>query len=361
MVLYYVLKKIAYALLVFWGIITLMFLLFNVLPGDPAHMIMGQRTDQRSYEIIRKDLGLDQKTYIQYLKYLNDISPISVHNVENTSSFFYLNEENYQPYLSLFNISDSQRLILKWPYLRRSYQNKEKVSVIISNALPNSILLALVSILIAGVVGISLGIITASYKDTAADRLLLFFSTFGMSLPSFFSAIIIGWIFAYLLGDLTGLNITGNLYEVDDFGEGEYLSLINIILPAVTLSIRPLSVFLQLTRNSMLDVLSQDFILTARAKGASKKRIIFKHALKNALNPVITAISGWLASLMAGVVFVEYIFGWKGLGYVIVDALNNYDFPLIIGCILAISLIFLIINFLVDVVYSLLDPRVRLV
>ena len=111
--------------------------------------------------------------------------------------------------------------------------------------------------------------------------------------------------------------------------------------------------------NSMLEVLSQDYIRTARAKGLSFYRIIRKHALKNSLNPVITAVSGWFASLMAGVIFVEYIFGWKGLGYIIVNALNNYDFPLVLGSVILISLIFVLINILVDLVYAKLDPRIQ--
>jgi peptide/nickel transport system permease protein len=161
-------------------------------------------------------------------------------------------------------------------------------------------------------------------------------------------------------GSLTGLNLTGNLYEIDDFGNGKYLQLKNLILPAFTLGIRPLSIVVQLSRNSMLDVLSQNYIRTAKAKGLSQNKIIFRHALRNSLNPVITAVSGWFASLMAGVVFVEYIFGWKGLGYVIVDALNKFDFPVVIGCVLTISVIFIVINTLVDILYMVLDPRIRI-
>ena len=219
--------------------------------------------------------------------------------------------------------------------------------------------LAIAAIVFACFFGIVLGILAALFKDTWYDRAFLIFSTFGMSLPSFFAAILIGWFFAFVLGKYTGLNLTGNLIVMDDFGEGIHYEWKNLILPAFTLGIRPLSVFIQLTRNSMLDVLSQDYIRTARAKGLSESKVIFKHALKNALNPVITAISGWFASLMAGVVFVEYIFAWKGLGFVIVDALSNYDLPLVLGCVLIISIIFVIINMLVDIIYSLLDPRVR--
>ena len=180
-----------------------------------------------------------------------------------------------------------------------------------------------------------------------------------MSLPSFFAAILIGWLFAYKLQDFTGLNLTGNLFEVDEMGQGTHLSLKNLILPAITLGIRPLSVVVQLSRNSMLDVLSQDYIRTARAKGLSFTRVLMKHALKNSMNPLVTAVSGWFASLMAGVIFVEYIFGWKGLGYVIVNALNHYDYPLVLGSVIMISLIFVVINILVDLIYAWLDPRIR--
>jgi peptide/nickel transport system permease protein len=152
----------------------------------------------------------------------------------------------------------------------------------------------------------------------------------------------------------------GSLYAVDDYGRGEYLELKNLILPAITLGIRPLAIVVELTRSSLLEVMSQDYIRTARAKGLSKFRIIGKHALKNAMNPVITAVSGWFASLMAGAVFVEYVFDWKGIGVVIVDALEKYDFPVIMGAVLFISVILVIINIFVDILYAMLDPRVRL-
>ncbi|HEC43896.1 MAG TPA: ABC transporter permease, partial [Bacteroides sp.] len=224
---------------------------------------------------------------------------------------------------------------------------------------PNTFLLALCSMLIAFVLGTAAGILAAFRKDGIFDRSVLVVSSLGMSLPSFFAAILIGWLFAYKMQDITRLNLTGNLFEVDEFGRGTRLSLKNLILPALTLGIRPLSVIVQLSRNSMLEVLSQDYIRTARAKGLSFYRIIRKHALKNSMNPVITAVSGWFASLMAGVIFVEYIFGWKGLGYIIVNALNNYDFPLVLGSVILISLIFVLINILVDLLYAMLDPRIQ--
>jgi len=138
------------------------------------------------------------------------------------------------------------------------------------------------------------------------------------------------------------------------------LELKNLILPAITLGIRPLAVVVELTKTSVLDVLSQDYIRTARAKGLPYRTILLKHVLKNALNPVVTAISGWLASLLAGAVFVEYIFDWKGIGVLMVDGLEKYDFPVVMGTLLYISIILVIINILCDMVYGWLDPRVKL-
>jgi len=358
-VLQFIVKRLLYAILVLWGVVSLVFLLFNVLPGDPAKMMVGQRSDISTIEAIKKELGLDKSITLQYLKYLNDLSPVSFHNLENTENYFYLDKQKYHT-LKTIKINTANALVFKAPYLRKSFQSKRDVSMIIAETLPNTFILAIVSIVFASVLGIFLGIIAAIKKESLFDRLSLLFSAFGMSLPSFFAAILIGWIFAFVLADFTGLNLTGNLYEIDNMGNGSYLQLKNLILPAFTLGIRPLAIVIQLSRNSMLDVLSQDYIRTAKAKGLSFSRIIFKHALKNSLNPVITAISGWFASLMAGVVFVEYIFGWKGLGYVIVDSLNQYDFPVIVGCVLTISIMFIIINLCVDILYAQLDPRIRL-
>jgi peptide/nickel transport system permease protein len=181
-----------------------------------------------------------------------------------------------------------------------------------------------------------------------------------MSIPSFFAAILFAWLFAFVLADYTGLKMFGSLYSVDDYTGEVYLSLKNLILPAVTLGIRPLAIVVSLTRSSLLEVLSQDYIRTAYAKGLSKFRVVVFHGLRNALNPVITAITGWFASLMAGAVFVEYVFDWKGIGVVIVDSLDKYDLPVIMGSVLFISVILVLVNILVDLLYAILDPRVRL-
>jgi peptide/nickel transport system permease protein len=233
------------------------------------------------------------------------------------------------------------------------------VSSVIAETLPNTFILAISSITIAMVLGVFLGILSAMNKDHWIDKIIQLISTFGMSVPSFFSAILFAWIFGFLLYNYTGLNMTGSLYEVDDFGNGKYIQWKNLILPALVLGIRPLAVVSQLMRNSLLEVLSLDYIRTARAKGLSEFSIIRKHALKNAMNPVITAISGWFASMLAGAVFVEFIFGWNGLGKEIVDALNTLDLPVIMGAVIVIASLFIIINIFVDLIYSWLDPKIR--
>ena len=354
----YVGKRLLYGFLVLLGVVTLVFFLFNVLPGDPARMMLGQRADAESIEAINRDLGRDKPIVTQYINYLNDLSPISLHNNNDPSSFFFLSSEKYN-YGTLLRMG-STSLVVKTPYLRRSYQSQRKVSEIISTAFPQTAVLALTAMIFALLVGITLGVVSALHKDSWIDRLSLVLSTLGMSLPSFFAAILIAWLFAYVLADWTGLNMFGNLFSVDDYGEGEYLDLKNLILPALTLGIRPLATLTQLTRNSMLEALSQDYIRTASAKGISYRRVVVRHALRNALNPVVTSASGWLASLLAGAVFVEYVFDWKGMGVVIVDALDKYDFPVVMGTILFICVILVIINILTDLLYAVLDPRIRL-
>ncbi|MCQ2300239.1 MAG: ABC transporter permease [Bacteroidales bacterium] len=354
----YIKKRLLYGLLVIFGVVVLVFFLFNILPGDPARMMLGQRADEESIEIINRDLGRDKPVALQFLNYLNDLLPVSVHNHADEESYFFLAPDKYEPYLKICSIGDGT-VVLKAPYLRRSYQSKRKVSEIISAAFPQTAILAVTAMGFALVVGILLGILSAVYKDSWIDKLALFLSTLGMSLPSFFAAILMAWFFAYILGEFTHLSMFGNLYTVDDYGTGEYLDLKNLILPALTLGIRPLATLITLTKNSMLEAMSQDYIRTARAKGMRYRRVLFHHALRNAMNPIVTSASGWLAGLMAGAVFVEYVFDWKGMGVVIVDGLEKYDFPVVMGSILFICVLLVVINILTDILYGILDPRVR--
>ena len=354
----YFLYKTGYALLTLFGVVTVIFFLFTVLPGDPARMMLDQNENSEQLALIKKKYGFDQPVSTQYLYYINDLLPVSFHSTTE-GDYTYLADGKYNA-LRLFTIGGTTT-VLKTPYLRESFQKSgKKVTQVIGDTLPNTIVLAFFAIIIAIVIGIIFGIISALYKDTWIDRAIALISTLGMSLPSFFAAILFAWLFGFVLHKYTNLDMTGSLYEVDDFGEGSYIKWKNIILPAIVLGIRPLGVVIQLMRNSLLEVLSQDYIRTARAKGLSEIRIIRKHALKNSLNPVVTAISGWFASMLAGAVFVEYIFGWNGLGKEVVEALNTLDLPVIMGSVLVIATTFVIINIIVDLIYAYLDPRIRL-
>ena len=336
----------------------MIFFLFNVLPGDPAQMMLGQNEDSNQLAVVKQKYGFDKPISTQYLYYLNDLSPLSFHSTSQ-EDYTFLRQDKYH-YLSLFTLGNTTT-VFKWPYLRESFTKQGKsVSDVLAETLPNTFVLAVSAIVIALILGICLGILSALYKDQWIDKMIQILSTFGMSIPSFFSAILFAWFFGYVLHKYTHLEMTGSLYVLDDFGEAMHIQWKNLLLPAVVLGIRPLAVVIQLMRNSLLEVFNQDYIRTARSKGLSEFQIIRKHAIKNAMNPVVTAISGWFASMLAGAVFVEYIFGWNGLGKEIVNALNTLDLPVIMGSVLIIAILFIIINIFVDIIYAWLDPKVKL-
>ncbi|EGV43611.2 ABC transporter permease [Bizionia argentinensis JUB59] len=354
----YLIHKVFYALLTLFGVVTVIFLLFNVLPGDPAQMMLGQNQSAEQVEAVRQKYGFDKPKTTQYFYYINDLLPVSFHS-KNENDYTFLRKGKYSS-TPLFTIGNTTT-VLKFPFLRESFTKQgKKVSEVIGETLPNTFVLAVSAIVIAMFLGLILGVVSAIYKDTWLDKLIQIVSTVGMSVPSFFSAILFAWFFGFVLHEFTGLKMTGSLYELDDYGEAMHIQWKNLILPAVVLGIRPLAVVIQLMRNSLLEVYNQDFIRTARAKGLSEYQIIKNHAIKNAMNPVVTAISGWFASMLAGAVFVEYIFGWNGLGKEIVNALNTLDLPVIMGSVLIIAVIFIIINIFVDIIYTWLDPKVSL-
>ena len=330
------------------GVVILVFFLFQGF-GDPSRLIMGQTGDAATQANIRKELYLDQPKWKQFFYYVNDVSPISIHSSTDIK----------EKKLRGFFIGGKNKISLKIPYLRKSYQTKKEVGSVLTEALPGTLILAFAAMLIAVVIGIPLGVLAAVKKGSWVDTSSVFASIVGISAPSFFMGIIIAYIFGFLLSDWTGLHINGNWFDVDEITGERKWTLHNLILPAFTLGIRPLAIITQLTRSAMLDVLNQDYIRTAYAKGLGKMQVIWKHALRNALNPVITAVTGWFAELLAGAFFVEYIFGWKGIGKVTVDALEKLDFPVVMGSVLISATFFIVINILADILYGVVDPRVR--
>ncbi len=411
----WILGKTGYGLSVMLGVVTVVFFLFNLTPGDPVRSLVGDNASETTVQQIRRKLDLDLPLGQRYVYYLNDLSPISVHHASDSSQRLYFDRHVYSG-LALLP-SEGWNLYLKTPYLKRSFYSDKAVGAMLSEVMPGTIVLAVVSILLSLIIGLVMGLVAALHKDGFYDQLMLVVSALGMAGPSFFVAMLVAyfgaiqwrdqilmpwlpflllaiwcllkltargkqwtnatkrwfvglfiatlgaaffagdWYFMHLPG--TGLQMTGSMTSVHVW-QGEYFDLKNMILPMITLMIRPLSVIVQLTRSSLLDVMQHDFIRTARAKGLSERRVVLVHGLRNALNPVITAVSGWFASLLAGAVFVEFVFGWKGLGQQMFTAIETRDLPVVMGGVIVIGFSFVIISILVDALYAWIDPRVRL-
>ena len=417
--------------MVLLGVITIIFCIYCIKPGDPASLSGGQNTNKDIVENFNKEWGLEQSIPKRYVLFLNDISPVSIHNTANDESLIFYDQEKYDGF-KFISISASLCLFIKYPYLKRSYINNRNVSSIISEKLFGTAILAFSAILFASIIGLILGSYTAYNNNSFSNQFSLIIAIAGMSAPSFFMASIIsvvggyywstsidfpvfplvfmllsfilaifikkenwslkvviksilkGFIFGLFLWVLlitfnsifqlklfdtllysfkifgTGLEPSGSIIQINDItGIREY-RWANLILPCITLGIRPLAIILLLTKKSMEEVLSSDYIRTAKAKGLTPFSILWNHALRNSINPVITAISGWFASLLAGAVFVELIFNWDGIGSVLVNALKNDDLPVVMGITIVISVIFVALNLLTDLLYSIIDPRVVL-
>ena len=343
-----VLQKVGFLSSILIGLILVVFFLFQALPG-PEQILSGQRTDKATTEAIIRDLGLDQPTWKQALLYVNDVSIVSVYR-----------EDRIPQYIQgVFIPVGSYKLGLKFPYLRTSFQTKRPVNQLLGEAFIGTVILTFASLLIALIIGIPLGAFAASRRDSKWDRGIVAFSTLGISVPSFFSAMLFSWLFGFVLRTYTGLPMTGSWLELTNDGSHQTLKLSHLILPALALGIRPLAVFIQLTRNTMVDVLELDFIKTAQAKGVSDKKVIWKHAFPNALNPIVTAIGGWFSSLLAGSFFTEYIFQWKGMGKVSIEALQQSDFPVVMGAVLLTACLFFVIHQFTEWLYVWIDPRLK--
>lgn len=348
----YILRRLAYGLLVMVLVVTTITGIIFLSPVDPrtTDVRAAQRHLYRAGGELA-ELGLDQPLYVQLFRYLADISPVSI--LSQTPD----NQRKYS-FVPLFSTGNNEALVLKAPYLRESYQSGRPVAEILAEAIPNTALLAGIAMLLATILGILFGVLAALHPHGLGSPDFGAFC-FGYSLPSYVAAMMLALIFGYALGDWTGLDIQGSLFVLDDFGDWE-LRWRNIVLPAIALGMRPVALITQLTRSAMLDVLSQDFVRTATAKGLPPRRVVVRHALRNALNPIVSAVSGWFAALLTGAFFVENVFNFKGLGSATITALLNFDIPVVLGCVLFTALVFVVVNLLADLLYGWLDPRVVL-
>ncbi len=347
----YILRRLAYGILVMVLVVTTISSIIFLSPVDPAQLTFGQRSDVSTVKAKTAELGLDQPLYVQLGKYLADLSPISIQaqTIEN--------HRKYQAQ-TLVPLSGEDALVLKFPYLRESYQSGRPVTEILADAIPATALLAGTAMLLATLLGLLFGILAALRPHAWLDHLVSVISVFGYSVPSYVAAMLLALVFGYALGGWTGLEIQGSLFVLSDFGEW-HVRWSNLVLPVLALGLRPVALITQLTRSAMLDVLSQDFVRTATAKGLPQKMVVVKHALRNALNPLVSAISGWFAALLTGAFFVENVFNFKGLGDATVNALLNFDIPVVLGCVLFTSAVFIVVNLISDLLYAWLDPRVR--
>jgi peptide/nickel transport system permease protein len=330
------------------GVILLIFFLFQVL-GDPSKMIVGQTTNKASIENIRREMHLDEPLWKRLVFYLNDLSPLSVYEKKAIEK---------KEIKGIF-FGRQTCFVIKWPYLGRSYQSKQWVGGMLLQAMWATFLLAICSMFFAIVIGIPLGIFAAIRKGRLSDNLVQVGGVIGTSAPSFFIGLMVAYLGGMVFRQFTGLDFNGSLYEINPVTGEKFLSLKNIILPSIALGLRPLAMIMQMTRSSMLDVLNQDYIRTAKAKGLYQSTVLFRHALRNAINPVVTGITGWTAELLAGAFFIEFIFGWQGLGKLTVDALEKLDWPVLNGAILWSAVIFIGTQALTDKLQRMLDPRIR--
>lgn len=336
-------RRLLYSCIVLYGVVTVTFFLMFVLPGDPARMMLGQRADVASVAAIRRQLGLDQPLIVQYYKFATDLLPIDI-VAKSTFEFKSYTSANI---VTFGNGPDARILCVKLPYLGRSYSSNRDVLATIWDRFPATAVLAVSSMIIATILGMLIGILSAVRPYTFFDGAAMVFALLGISLPVYVRGLLAALLFGVVL---KWLPISGYMNNGIQY----------LVLPALTLGLAPLGIVARITRSSMLDVLGQDYIRTARAKGLSNRTVIFRHTLRNALNPVVTTVSTYMAALLAGAFFTEYIFNWPGVGQLTIDAILKLDFPMIEGTVLFTAVLFVMTNLLVDVLYAVLDPKVKL-
>ena len=302
----YILSRLFSALIVILGVVFIVFMLIHMVPGDPIEVMLGESATAADRDLLRHSLGLDQSLVQQFYQFLNGL----LH----------------------FDLGDS-------------LHSKKPIANLISERIGPTIELALASLLVAFLIAFPLGIISALKKDHLADAAAMTFSLIGIAIPNFLMGPLLILLFSVSLGWLPVSGKSG---------------LESLILPALTLGTALAAVLSRMIRASLLEVLNEDYIRTAKAKGLSRFRIVTFHAMRNALLPVITLIGLQIGALLAGAVITEMVFSWPGLGQLTIESIQKRDYPVVQACILLISSTYVLINTLTDIAYALLDPRIRL-
>ena len=302
----FILQRLLGALLVILGVISIVFLLIHLIPGDPVEIMLGESASTADREALRTALGLDLPIVVQFQNYLYGLSQLDL----GTSIHF-----------------------------------RRPVSALLLERLPATGLLALVTLIITLSLALPLGIIAAVRRNTWWDTGAMSFSMLGVSIPNFWLGPVLILVFSLWLGWLPVSGRSG---------------LASVILPALTLATGLMAVLSRMVRSSMLEVLGEDYMRTARAKGMPPRRVILHHGLRNALLPVITMLGLQLGALLAGAVITETVFSWPGIGLLTIESIQSRDYPVVQACVLLISVTYVLVNLLTDLAYAWVDPRVRL-
>ncbi|VVB61163.1 Binding-protein-dependent transport system inner membrane component [uncultured archaeon] len=330
---WYIIKRLLQIIPVILGVTLIAFSLIHLAPGDPVRTMLGQHATQQEIDETRAKYGLDQPLFVQYFIWLGDV----LHGD-----------------------------------LGRSILSHEQVTTEIASRFPNTIELAIAAMIFAILIGVVAGIISATKQYSVADYSVMGIALFGISMPVFWLGIMLMMIFGVFLGWLPiggridlllPFNRITGFMVVDSIITGNGAALISVlrhlILPAIALGTIPMAVIARTTRSSMLEILRQDFIRTERAKGLSERKVIYKHAVRNAMVPVVTVIGLNFGLLLSGAILTETVFSWPGVGRLVVDSVYARDYPLVIGCILVFALVFVIVNLITDLLYTYIDPRIH--
>ncbi|MBI3090887.1 MAG: ABC transporter permease [Candidatus Tectomicrobia bacterium] len=302
----YVLRRLALTIPAVLGVMTVVFLTLHLIPGDPVESMLGEMAQAADKAALRRQLGLDAPLHVQYLRYLGRLAQGD---------------------------------------LGRSLSTREPVLAAIARTLPATILLTVVSLAVAILLAVPLGILAAARHNTLYDHGSMLLALLGISMPNFWLGPLLIIFFAIEL----------RLLPVSGFGGAAH-----VVLPALTLGSALAAILTRMTRASVLDVLGSDYLRTARAKGLRELLVLFKHALANALIPLVTVLGLQFGALLSGAIITETIFAWPGIGRLVIQAIQGRDFPLVQGCVLVIALGYVLVNLVVDVLYVWIDPRLRL-
>lgn len=331
--LHYIGKRLLHLIPVLLGMTFIVFLIIRAIPGDPAQVILGQQATAEAIAALRDKLGLNNPWYIQYFDYLKGIFTGDLGE----------------------SLRTRQAIVTEvWPYLAATFE------------------LAIFAMIIAVIVGMNAGIISAWFQNSWFDYIAMVIALIGVSMPIFWLGLMEQWIFSVNLGWLPTsgreevrdpVTAITHLYLIDTIMQGRFdqfiVTIKHLILPGLALATIPTAIIARMTRASMLEVMRSDYVRTARSKGQKMFVVIYKHALKNALIPVLTIVGLQMGMLLGGAILTETIFSWPGIGRYIYEAIGYRDYPVIQSGILIVAFLFIMINLIVDILYTVIDSRIK--